>query len=81
MNASRMCMIIAVNPDRNDYDEAVQALRYGCIAKLSGPSVTALKAANSCLSSKCAKNGWSGKNCKSGAPAFVACVGACQSAA
>ena len=33
MNASRMCMIIAVNPDRNDYDEAVQALRYGCIAK------------------------------------------------
>jgi len=33
MNASRMCMIIAVNPDRNEYDEAVQALRYGCIAK------------------------------------------------
>lgn len=57
------------------------ACRYGCISKLTGPSVVALKASNACLSSKCAKNGWSGKNCKGGDPAFVACVGACQSAA
>ena len=57
------------------------ACRYGCIAKLSGPSVVALKVSNSCLASKCAKNGWSGKNCKGGDPLFVACVGACQSAA
>ncbi len=56
------------------------ACAYACIAKAPPTSVSLWRALRLCQSSKCLKNGWSGKNCKANEPQFVSCVQSCQAA-
>ncbi|MCO4763508.1 MAG: hypothetical protein KC502_18470 [Myxococcales bacterium] len=55
------------------------ACRLGCIQKATPASVVAYYARGYCLSTKCMKNAWNGKQCKSSQPGYATCIGACQS--
>ncbi len=55
------------------------ACRLGCVKTASAAAVTAYYALSYCLATKCHKNSWDGKQCKTSAVAYPACIGACQS--
>ena len=59
-----------------------EACRVGCLGKAPPKAVKVWRDAENCLSAKCLKNSWAGKNCKLGqiSGSFPACVGACQEA-